>query len=122
MQDLTFLLDWQKVVLFIVGCSVLYVWTFRYKNVDRDFQNFGLSGQTKAMVGTSKIAAGTLLITSIWFPDLTIGSTAMMAFFLAAAQFFHFRYHSALLNRIPSFVLLSACLMVLFSKLNQSAL
>jgi hypothetical protein len=108
--------DWLQALLFAIGGSVWWVWAFRFENVEKEFRLFGLSDQTKALVGSSKVSLATLLIASIWFPALTVASAALMAFFLAAAQFFHWRHHSPAFKRIPSLVLFAACVVIVLSK------
>jgi hypothetical protein len=51
----------------IVAISVLYVWTFRFNNVLKEFEQFGLSDLTRNIVGTTKIALATLLVAGVWY-------------------------------------------------------
>ena len=52
----------------IIALSVLYVWTFRFHNVLKEFEQFGLSHLTRNFVGATKIALATLLVAGIWVP------------------------------------------------------
>lgn len=90
----------------IVAISVLYVWIFRYDNVVAEFIKFGLNGVTRNLAGTIKISLATLLITGIWYPDLTQGTAVGMSIMMFIAQCFHFKVKSTLLKRLPSFLLL----------------
>ena len=47
----------------IVAISVLFVWVFRFHNVEKEFKQFGLSITIRSAVGASKIALATLLKT-----------------------------------------------------------
>ena len=40
----------------IVATSVVYVWTFRFHNVIKEFEQFGLSDLTRNIVGVTKIS------------------------------------------------------------------
>jgi hypothetical protein len=90
----------------IVTISVLWVWIFRYDNVVAEFIKFNLNGTTRNLVGTTKIVLATLLITGIWFNELTQPAAVGMATMMFMAQYFHFRVNSTLLKRVPSFILL----------------
>ena len=74
-----------------VAISVAFVWTFRFHNVIAEFKTFGLSDLTRSLVGVSKIALGTLLVTGIWFPDVVMPAAILMGLFMVAAQGFHFK-------------------------------
>lgn len=90
----------------IVAVSVLFVWTFRFDNIVKEFKQYGLNDLTRSIVGTSKIALSTLLITAIWYPALALISALLMAFFMLAAQYFHFKIGNPWQKRIPSLLLL----------------
>jgi hypothetical protein len=101
------MINYITITQLIVAISVLWVWIFRYDNVVAEFIKFDLSGTTRNLVGTTKIALATLLITGIWFPNLTQGAAVGMATMMFMAQYFHFRVRSTLLKRVPSFILLA---------------
>ena len=96
----------------VVALSVLYVWTFRYANVAREFTQFGLSDTVRCMVGTSKTALATLLLVGIWYASPVVVPALLMAFFMVCAQWFHFRAHNAWLKRAPSAMLLLLSLFI----------
>jgi hypothetical protein len=90
-----------------LGLSVAYVWTFRYFNVVKEFTLFGLSDLTRNLVGVSKIALATLIVTGIWYPSLVQVPAALMGLFMIAAQYFHFSVKNPLVKHIPSLILLA---------------
>lgn len=96
----------------IVALSVAYVWTLRYHVVIKEFKDFGLSDLTRSFVGASKISVATLLATGIWYPSLTPISAILMALFMLAAQYFHFKVNNSITKRVPSFLLLVLCLFI----------
>ncbi|TDD78506.1 DoxX family protein [Flavobacterium caseinilyticum] len=75
----------------VIALSVGYVWIFRFDNIVKEFKQYGLSDLTRNMVGASKIALATLLITGIWFPTLVLIPALSMAFLMICAQYFHFK-------------------------------
>ena len=93
----------------VVAISVLFVWTFRFDNVAKEFNQFNLSNAVRSMVGTSKIALATLLIIGIWHAELVLYASILMGGFMLAAQFFHWKVKNPLIKKIPSFVFLVLC-------------
>ncbi len=90
----------------VLALSVAYVWVFRYHNVVKEFEQFGLSDLTRNFVGVSKIALATLLIASIWYPSLTQIPAVLMGLFMVAAQYFHFKIKNPFIKHLPSLILL----------------
>jgi len=90
----------------LVGISVIYVWTFRYDNVVKEFNQFGLNDLTRNLVGASKIALSTLLIAGIWYSSLVTIPSIIMGLFMIAAQYFHFKIKNSFFKHLPSLILL----------------
>ncbi|SDS34710.1 DoxX family protein [Christiangramia echinicola] len=90
----------------IVAVSVLFVWTFRFHNVEKEFKQFGIKNVTRDMVGTLKISLAVLLIVGVWHPSLVLIPSILMGFMMLAAQYFHFKVNNSFLKRLPSLVLL----------------
>ena len=96
----------------VVAVSVLVVWVFRYHNVIVEFKQFGYSDVFRNFVGTSKIAISTLLLTGIWYEELTLYAAVGMAVFMLAAQLSHIRVNNPFLQRLPSLLFLIMSLFV----------
>ena len=92
-----------------IALSVIYVWVFRFHNVIKEFEQFGLNDITRNLVGASKNSLATLLVTGIWFPSLIFGSSILMGVFMISAQYFHFKVNNPFKQRLPSLILLIAC-------------
>jgi hypothetical protein len=101
-----------------VAVSVWFVWTFRFPNVVKEFQLFGLSDLTRSLVGAAKIALGALLVAGIWYPALVLVPAVLMGLFMVAAQFFHFKVNNPWQKRVPSLVLLALCVFIASASLN----
>ncbi|MEZ7499007.1 DoxX family protein [Flavobacterium sp. Arc3] len=99
----------------VIAISVGYVWIFRFDNIVKEFKQYGLSDLTRNIVGASKIALATLLITGIWFPTLVFIPALVMAFLMVCAQFFHFKAKNPWLKHLPSLFLLALSLFVALS-------
>ncbi len=98
----------------IVAISVLFVWIFRFHNVEKEFKQFGLSVTIRSAVGAAKIALATLLLVGICQPCYVFYVAISMAFFMLSAQYFHFKVKNPFQKRIPSFVLLCLCFYLAF--------
>jgi hypothetical protein len=92
-----------------IALSVIYVWVFRFHNVKKEFDQFGLNDITRNLVGASKISLATLLIAGVWYPSLVFASSILMGVFMISAQYFHFKENNPFRQRLPSLILLIAC-------------
>jgi hypothetical protein len=96
-------------VIIIVAASVYYVWIFRYYNVVKEFNQFGLSDVTRNFVGAAKISLSALLIVGIWYPELIPIPSTFMGLFMIGAQYFHFKIKNPFVKHLPSLILLILC-------------
>ena len=90
----------------IVAISVVYVWTFRFHNVLKEFDQFGLSDLTRNIVGATKISLATLLIVGIWYSSLVLIPSFLMGLLMICAQYFHFKISNSFIKHLPSLILL----------------
>ena len=104
-----------NIAQFIVAISVLFVWTFRFHNVVKEFEQFGLSNLTRSLVGATKIALATLLIVGVWYPSLVFIPAVIMGILMVAAQYFHFKVNNPFLKHLPSLILLILCVFIAYS-------
>ena len=96
----------------IVAVSILFVWTFRFDNIVKEFKQYGLSDLVRSIVGASKIALSTLLLAGIWYSALVLIPALLLAFFMLSAQYFHFKSGNPWQKRMPSLFLLLLCLFI----------
>ncbi|MDB4089525.1 DoxX family protein [Flavobacteriales bacterium] len=99
----------------LVAISVCYVWIFRYHNVIIEFEKFELSDVTRNFVGFSKVILSTLLVTGIWFPSLVLIPSILMVFFMAAAQYYHFKIRDPFIKYVPSLIFLVLSVIIAIS-------
>jgi len=99
----------------IVAASVVFVWTFRFHNVVKEFKQFGLSDLTRSLVGATKISLSTLLVAGIWYPSLVLIPSILMGLFMIGAQFFHFKISNPFIKHLPSLVLLVLSAFIAYS-------
>jgi hypothetical protein len=96
----------------IVAVSIAIVWVFRFENIVKEFNEYGLSILIRSMVGSAKIALATLLVAGIWYPSLVLVPALLMAFLMVSAQYFHFKVSNPWKKRMPSLFLLLLCLFI----------
>lgn len=96
----------------IVAVSILYVWIFRFDNIVNEFTQYNLGALTRSIVGAVKIALSTLLVAGIWYPSLVLIPALLLAFFMVAAQYFHFKAGNPWQKHMPSLLLLLLCLFI----------
>ena len=90
----------------VLAVSVGYVWIFRFENIVKEFKQYGLSDQTRTLVGATKLVLSTLLVVGIWHSELVLIPAILMGALMIAAQYFHFQAKNPMIKRLPSLVLL----------------
>jgi hypothetical protein len=101
----------------IVAVSVAYVWTFRFNNVLKEFEQFGLSDLTRNIVGATKISLDTLLVAGIWHPSLVLIPSILMGLLMVGAQYFHFKISNLFIKHLPSLILLFLSIFIAYSSI-----
>ena len=104
--------NYSTVAQVIVALSIVYVWIFRFDNIVKEFNQYGLSNLTRSIVGSSKIALSTLLVAGIWHSDLVLIPALLIALLMLSAQYFHFKVSNPWQKHIPSLLLLILCLFI----------
>jgi hypothetical protein len=100
-----------------VAISVLYVWVFRYHNVVKEFNQFGLNDTTRNLVGATKISLATLLVAGVWYSSLVLIPAILMGCLMISAQYFHFKIKNPLIKHLPSLILLILCAFIVFNSM-----
>ena len=106
------MINYSIIAQVIVALSIGYVWIFRFDNIVKEFNQYGLSDLTRTVVGSAKIALSTLLIAGIWYSDLVLIPALLIAFLMLSAQYFHFKVNNPWQKRIPSMLLLVISLFI----------
>lgn len=107
-----------NLVQIIITASVAYVWIFRFENIIKEFEYFGLNVLVRSFVGTAKIALATLLVVGIWYPNLILIPSVLMGLFMIGAQYFHFKVKNPFIKHLPSLLLLILCIFLTLTSLN----
>ena len=101
----------------IVAISVVYVWTFRFYNVLKEFEQFGLSDLTRNIVGATKIALATLLVTGVWHSSLVLIPSILIGILMIGTQYFHFKIGNPFIKHLPSLTLLALSVFIAYSSI-----
>jgi DoxX-like family len=96
----------------IIAFSIVLVWIVRFPNVVKEFHEYHLPDFIRTLVGGTKIALATLLVTGIWYPNIVLVSALLMAVLMICAQIAHVRAHHPWHKYVPSLVLLGLSLFV----------
>ena len=107
-----------RLIQLTISASVLFVWTFRYHNVVKEFKQFGLNDMTRNLMGATKIALSTLLIVGIWYPSLVFIPSVIMGILMVGAQYFHFKISNPFIKHLPSLILLMLCIFIAYQSNN----
>lgn len=108
-----------QVLQMVVSASVFFVWTFRIRNVIKEFELFGFNDIQRSLIGVTKVALSTLLIVGVWYPNLVLIPATLMACFMMGAQYYHYKIRDPFIKYVPSFVLLALSLIIVFKTLPQ---
>jgi hypothetical protein len=100
-----------------VAISVVYVWTYRFHNVLKEFEQFGLSDLTRNMVGATKISLATLLVAGIWYSSLVLIPSILMGLLMIGAQYYHFKISNLFIKHLPSLILLALSAFIAYSSI-----
>jgi len=112
-----------KVFIFL---SILNVWFLRFNkqtswrggqaaNMKEEFETYGFSETVMYLVGGLKVLAATLLIISIWVPELTLPAAGIMAVLMAGAISMHLKVKDPLQRSLPAFTFLVLSLFLIFN-------
>jgi hypothetical protein len=112
-----------KVIIFI---SIVNVWFFRFNkptswrggqaaSMKQEFEVYGLPESVMYLVGGLKVLAATLLVVSIWVPQLTLPAAGLMAVLMAGAISMHLRVKDPLRSSFPAFTFLVLSLFLMFT-------
>jgi len=111
-----------KVFIFL---SIVNVWFFRFNkstswrggqaaSMKQEFEVYGLSESVMYLVGGLKVLAATLLMVSIWVPQLTLPAAGIMAVLMAGAISMHLRVKDPLRSSFPALTFLVLSLFLIF--------
>lgn len=96
----------------VIAVSIAIVWIGRFDNIVKEFRQFGLPDIVRTLVGATKIALATLLVTGIWYPVPVAAPAIVMAVLMLGAQGAHFSVGNPWRKFLPSLALLALSIFV----------
>lgn len=90
----------------LIATSVFFVWVVRYKNIVKEFEEYGIPTWLRDLTGILKLTFAAMLLFGQQDRDIPIIGAIGIAALMACAQFVHTRAGTSLFRRVPSLVLL----------------
>ena len=118
-----------KVAIFL---TIINVWFFRFnkptpyrgggaKSMKEEFEVYGISNAAMYIVGAIKVALATLLLISIWYPELSIPVASGMAIFMLGAIVMHFKANDPSIRSFPALTLLICSILIVVLETFQTS-
>ena len=118
-----------KVAIFL---TIINVWFFRFnkptryrggdaKSMKEEFEVYGISNAAMYIVGAIKVALATLLLISIWYPELSIPVASGMAIFMLGAIVMHFKANDPSIRSFPALTLLICSILIVVLETFQNS-
>ena len=114
-----------KILLVLVSLTVITAWTYNLNldtqfrggdatNMIEEFEAYGLNYTTMIVVGIFKVSCAIMLLFGIKFRKLILPAAGVMSLFMIAAVYFHLSISDPLIPTLPSLVLLTSCLTIIY--------
>ncbi len=101
MHDLTIALQT------FVAASIFFVWVVRYANIILEFEQYGLPGWLRDMVGIVKMTFALMLLIGIERERFAVAGGIGIAILMAGAVFTHLRMKNPIFKMLPALLLLT---------------
>ena len=131
----------EKIIILIISIIVLNVWLIRPKVHDlfgysfrgghaksllEEFTVYGISSEIFYLVGFLKVTTALMLLAGLRYSWMKLPASILMALFMATAFYMHYTVADEILKFVPSGILLSLSLILVFinkggSKINPLA-
>lgn len=122
-MDLNYLIIAIKIFIFL---SIMNVWFVRFNkstpwrggtasSMKDEFKAYGLSETMMYVVGFLKVLSATLLVVSIWVPELSTPAASVLAILMLGAIAMHIKVKDPLKKSFPAFSFLVLCLVIIAS-------
>jgi uncharacterized membrane protein YphA (DoxX/SURF4 family) len=91
----------------LVATSIFFVWVVRYKNIVKEFEEYGLPTWVRDLTGILKLTFAAMLLFGQQDRYVTLLGSLGIAFLMLCAQIVHIRAGTDSFRRVPSLVLLA---------------
>ena len=101
----------------LVATSIFFVWVVRYKNIVKEFEEYGIPGWLRDLTGILKLTFAMMLLFGQHDSYLALLGSLGIAVLMACAQVVHIKAGTATARRLPSLILLTLSLVIAFDSL-----
>ena len=91
----------------LVATSIFFVWVVRYKNIVKEFEEYGIPAWLRDLTGILKLTFALMLVCGQQDRDVTLFGSVGIVALMACAQVVHIRADTAVFRRVPSLVLMT---------------
>jgi hypothetical protein len=90
----------------LVATSIFFVWVVRYKNIVKEFEEYGIPAWLRDLTGILKLTFAAMLLFGQDDRSIPLIGSFGIAALMACAQIAHIRAGTSVFRRVPSLVLL----------------
>ncbi|WP_127845685.1 DoxX family protein [Psychroflexus aestuariivivens] len=112
----------------IIALGIINVWIFRFnkptewrggeaQNMNDEFLKYGLPTWFVPVIGFLKIGFATILVLSIWNPEIAIIGATGMAILMIGAIGMHIKIGDSIKRSVPAFLMLVMSAVIIYSSL-----
>jgi hypothetical protein len=101
----------------LVATSIFFVWVVRYKNIVKEFEEYGIPAWLRDLTGILKLTFAAMLLFGQGDRSITLLGSFGIAALMACAQVVHIKAGTATSRRLPSLLLLTLSVVIAFGSL-----
>jgi hypothetical protein len=96
----------------LVATSIFFVWVVRYKNIVKEFEEYGIPAWLRDLTGILKLTFAAMLVFGQYDPYITLLGSLGIAALMVCAQVVHLKSGTSTLRRVPSLILLTLSVVI----------
>lgn len=96
----------------LVATSIFFVWVVRYKNIIKEFEEYGIPAWLRDLTGILKLTFAAMLVFGQHDPYITLLGSLGIAALMVCAQVVHLKSGTSTLRRVPSLILLTLSVVI----------
>ena len=90
----------------LIAASIFFVWVVRYKNIIKEFEEYGLPAWLRDLTGILQLTFAAILLFGEQDLHIPVLGALGIAVLMGCAQIVHIRAGTRVFRRVPSLVLL----------------
>ena len=101
----------------LVATSIFFVWVVRYKNIVKEFEEYGFPAWLRDLTGILKLTFAAMLLFGQDDRSIPLIGSFGIAALMVCAQVVHIKSGTATTRRLPSLLLLTLSVVIAFGSL-----